>query len=265
MAETLIQTPPKVNVIRTGSRAGTPVVLVHPAGLELSYWDRQIEALSEDYGIVAFDLPGHGRSAGSPEDWTRAAATRFITETITAIGTERVHLVGLSLGGILAQSSALAEPSLVQSMTLIDTAAAFSDQGRSAMRARAQTAREHGMSAVVPSLIDHWFTPVTVAQRPDLVDRVTKTLVADDPLVHAAMWEMIASFDVFDELPRISCPTLVLVGELDSSSPVSAAQALRDQIPDARLRVIPNSAHMTPLEKPETINRHLREFLATAY
>ena len=188
-----------------------------------------------------------------------------MTQAIAEIGAERVHLVGLSVGGMLAQTYALAEPAAVRSLTLIDAAAEFSDQGRSAMRARARTVRELGMSAVVQSLIDHWFTPATAARRPDLIDRATKTLLADDPLIHAAMREMIASFDNLDQVTGISCPTLVLVGELDSSAPISASQALRDQIPDSQLHVIPDAAHMTPLERPETINRHLQAFLPTTY
>ena len=74
MLDTLVATSREIHMVRTGPRGGTPVVLLHPAGLELSYWDRQIEVLSEDYDVVAFDLPGHGRSAGSPEGGTQEAA-----------------------------------------------------------------------------------------------------------------------------------------------------------------------------------------------
>ncbi len=251
-----------VNLIRTGPRGGTPVVLLHPAGLELSYWDRQIAALRDDHDVVAFDLPGHGRTPGTPADWTLDNTTAFVQDVLAGLDTGSVHVVGLSLGGILAQTVAVAEPARVASLTLIDTAAEFADAGRAAMRARAETARAGGMAAVLESLLGHWFTAETRAARPDLIDRATKTLLGDDPLVHAAMWEMIAGFDHTDRLPRIDCPTLVVVGEFDSSSPLSAARQLRDGIPGARLRVVPNTAHMSPLEKPDVINHHLTTFLA---
>ncbi|HEY0816345.1 MAG TPA: alpha/beta hydrolase, partial [Pseudonocardia sp.] len=106
-------------------------------------------------------------------------------------------------------------------------------------------------------------TAGTRSRRPELVDRVGKTLLGDDPLVHAAMWEMIAEFELVAALPRILCPTLVLVGEFDCSSPVAAARQLRDGIPDARLRVTPDAAHMSPLEKPDVVNAHLVDFLAS--
>lgn len=251
-----------VNLVRTGPRAGTPVVLLHSAGLDLTYWDVQIAALRHDHDVVALDLPGHGRTPGTPEDWTLDRATAVVANAVGAAGLTRAHVVGLSLGGILAQSLALAHPALVASLTLMDTAATFPDAGRSAMRSRATAARTHGMPAVVQGLLDHWFLPGTALRRPDLVDRATKTLLGDDPQVHAAMWEMIADVELLAELPRIGCPTLVVVGEFDSTSPVTSAQALRDAVPDARLRVVPQAAHLSPLEHPDTVTAHLREFLA---
>ncbi len=204
-----------INVVRTGPRGGAPVILVHPVGLELSYWGGQVEALCDMYDVVAFDLPGQGRTPGSPEDWTLDTAARCLEHVIRTTGAGPAHLVGLSVGGMIAQALTLAQPELVRSLTLIDTAASFAEEGRAAMRARARMAREGGMQAVLRTTIKRWFTPDTEARRPDLIDRVSKTLLADDPLVHAAMWDMISALDLVSHLHRILCPTLVLVGEFD--------------------------------------------------
>ncbi len=251
-----------LNLVRTGPRGGAPVVLVHPVGLDLTYWAAQIEALSNDYDVVAFDLPGHGRSPGAPSDWTLDKAADRLAEVIRSTGAPSAHVVGLSVGGMIAQATTLAHPDLVRSLSLIDTAAAFEDAGRSGMRARAETARRGGMAAVISSTLDRWFTDETRTRRPDLIDRVSKTLLGDDAAVHAAMWDMISGLDLVDQLPRIACPTLVLVGEFDPSSPPAAARLLAGRIPDTRLHVIADASHMAPLEKPEIINGHLRRFLA---
>ncbi len=252
-----------LNVVRTGPRGGSPVVLIHPVGLELSYWGGQIEALCDAWDVVAFDLPGHGRTPGSAEDWTLDRAARCLAHVISTTGAGPAHLVGLSVGGMIAQALTLARPDLVRSLTLIDTAAAFADEARNAMRTRAAMAREGGMQAVLRTTIERWFTPDTQARRPDLVDRVSKTLLANDPLVHAAMWDMIAALDLVGHLQRISCPTLVLVGEFDPSSPPAAARVLRDRIDGAQMHVIEQASHMAPLEKPDVINAHLGRFLET--
>lgn len=252
---------PSINLVRTGPRGRVPVVLVHPVGLDLTYWSAQIEALCDEHDVVAYDLPGHGASPGRPADWTLDQAALVLAGVVRSTGEGGAHLVGLSVGGMISQALALAQPALVHSLTLIDTAAAFADEGRAGMRARAGMARDGGMRAVLPSTLQRWFTLGTVARRPDLIDRVTKTLLADDPLIHAAMWDMISALDLVAQLHRVSCPTLILVGEHDPSSPPAAAQVLQENIVGARMHVIPDASHMAPLEKPDVINSLLKNFL----
>jgi 3-oxoadipate enol-lactonase len=255
--------PMHLNAIRTGPRGGAPVVLLHAAGLDLTYWDTQIAALGAEHDVVAFDLPGHGRSEGGPQDWTLDAVSRAVADAVTALGAGPVHLVGLSVGGIVAQGITLARPAAVRSLTLIDTAAAFPDAARAAMRAQAAEIRTQGMAAMLGPLTGHWFRPETLDRRPDLLDRVLKTLLTDDPLVQAAVRETIAGADLLGELRHISCPVMILVGEFDPTSPVAAARAMQAEISHSELHVIPDTAHMSPLEKPETISRHLLAFIAS--
>lgn len=250
-----------INTVRTGPRGSPPVVLVHPVGLDLSYWGAQIEALCDTHDVVAFDLPGHGATPGSPADWTLDHAADVLAQVVRSTGSDSAHLVGLSVGGMIAQALTLAQPDMVHSLTLIDTAAAFAEEGRAGMRARARMAREGGMQAVLPSTIERWFMRETVARRPDLIDRVTKTLLADDPLVHAAMWDMISALDLVSDLKRIACRTLILVGEHDPSSPPAAARILQQNIAGADLHVIADASHMAPLEKPDVVNAYLKAFL----
>ena len=249
------------NIVRAGPRGAAPVVLVHPVGLDLTYWGGQIEALCDEHDVVAYDLPGQGSSAGSPADWTLDRAAGLLAEVVRSVGGGGAHLVGLSVGGMITQALTLAQPHLVRSLTLIDTAAAFAEEARAGMRARAAAARDGGMAAVLASTLRRWFTDATTARRPDLIDRVSKTLLADDPLVHAAMWDMISALDLVAQLGRIGCPTLILVGEHDPSSPPAAARVLQENIAGAEMHVIPDASHMAPLERPEVVNAYLVEFL----
>ncbi len=106
------------------------------------------------------------------------------------------------------------------------------------MRDRAEAVRRAGMAAVLETTIKRWFTAETERDRPQLIDRVCRTLLADDPLVHGAMWDMIAGLDLVSELHRIACPTLILVGEFDPSSPPAAARVLEANIRDAEMHII---------------------------
>jgi 3-oxoadipate enol-lactonase len=251
-----------INAVRTGPRGGTPVVLVHPVGLDLGYWGMQIEALRQTHDVVAYDLPGHGRSAGRPGDLTLDHEADVLAGVIRSTGASAAHIIGLSVGGMIAQTLAIAEPALAASLTLIGTAATLSEPTREAMRSRAKAVRTGGMQAVLQPSIERWFTPEFVMQRPDMIDRITKTLLADDATVHAAMWDMISALDLAPKLGTIACPTLVLVGELDPSTPPAAARFLHENIAGATMQIIPEASHMVPFEKPEAVNAPLLRFLS---
>ena len=232
---------PRLNWVRTSTEKPETIVLVHAVGYDLTYWDRQIEALRNDYNVVAFDLPGHGRSSGIAKDYSFDDAATTVAKLIETISTKPVHLVGISFGSFIAQVTTLARPNLVRSLTLIGAASHFPEEVRKGMKFRAETVRTGGMSAILQSSLERWFTPITRTQRPDIIDRVTKTLLGDDPATHAAIWDLISTFDVYGRLEEIRCPTLILVGEHDPSTPQSVAYGLAEAIRGAKIAVIPDA------------------------
>lgn len=254
--------PSLLNWVSTGPDNTSTVLLIHPVGLDLTYWDRQIEALQSAYNVVALDLPGHGRSAGRSQGWSFDEAVRVVAGLIEVVGAGSVHLVGISFGGMIAQATVLARPELIRSLTLIGTASMFPEPVRAGMRSRAEAVRDGGMEAVLQSSLERWFTPATMLRRPDLIDRVSKTVLADNPAIHAAIWDIIADFNVYDRLGEVQCPTLVLVGELDPSTPPSAASVLAEGIRGARMVVFPKTSHMAMLESPDAVNAELKQFLS---
>jgi 3-oxoadipate enol-lactonase len=114
--------PAQLNWVQTGTHHAETIVLIHAVGHDLTYWDRQIEALHARYNVVAFDLPGHGRSSGDPADWSFDYAAAIVARLIESVSTKPVHLVGLSFGGMIAQVTTLARPELIRSLTLMGTA-----------------------------------------------------------------------------------------------------------------------------------------------
>ena len=95
-----------LNWVRTGRRDGQPVVLIHSLGLDLTYWDNQIEALGRDFDLVAYDIAGHGRSPGVPADWTIDVAAAQAASLIEHLEVGPAHVVGVSFGGMIAQTLA---------------------------------------------------------------------------------------------------------------------------------------------------------------
>lgn len=251
-----------LNVVRTGDTRKPLVVFVHAIGLDLTYWSAQIEALARNYDVVAYDLRGHGRSSTPMKGYDFPTLRDDLASVIAHTGKSEAHVVGLSVGGMIAQWLALSMPAILRSLVLVDTAADFSNVVRGSLRERAQTTRFAGMGAVLQSTLDRWFTPEFAFHRPDILDRVSKSLLANNKDVHAAMWDTIASLETAPRLSTIRTPTLVIVGEKDLSTPVTAAETIVQQIPNAELCVVTNSSHMTPLEAPELVNRKLLDFLS---
>ncbi|MFP3606075.1 alpha/beta fold hydrolase [Paraburkholderia sp. SIMBA_053] len=250
----------KLNIVKGGPTEGSMVVLIHAVGLDLTYWDRQIEALTAHHHIVALDLPGHGRSARIRHNGSIVDLARDVAMVIDELGSRPVHVVGHSFGGMVAQELAISYPDHVRSLTLAATAASFSEEAREYMRSHGSAVSAQGMSAAIPSL------PLSLAERtanrrPDLLERLTRTILAMEPEVYAAAWREIASFDASERLSSIRCPTLLLVGDEDRNTPPDASTLLARDIAGAAMVVIDGASHMLPMEASERFNDELTSFL----
>lgn len=255
------ETAPVLHQVRAGRRGAPLVVLIHAVALDLTYWDRQFGVIAERFDVIAYDLAGHGSSRAPGESFGFNDTAADLARVIERAEAGPACVVGLSVGGMIAQTLALARPDLVRALCLMDTVSTFAEAGRAAVRGRAAQVRAGGMEAIVAPTLERWFTPGFAARRPDVLDRVAKTLRAADPDVHAAMWDMISTLDVAPRLGEIAKPTLVMVGEKDPTTPVAASEVIARGIPGARLEIIPDASHMAPLEAPDEVNRHLLAFL----
>jgi 3-oxoadipate enol-lactonase len=253
-----------LNTVRVGPKGAPVAVLVHAIGLDLTCWTPQIFALSERFDVVAYDLLGHGRSSAPLTGYDLDSLAADLAEVIRGSGSSSTHIIGLSVGGMIAQTLAIAQPELVRSLTIIDSAAAFTEQARAAIHQRGEASRRGGMNAILEQTLERWFTPKFRARRPEIIDSVTKTLLRNSPYVHAAMWDAIARLDLAHRLTSISCPTLVLVGEKDPTTPVSASQFIAGRIRGAELQVIADASHMSPIEQPHVISEMVIRHLVAA-
>ena len=253
-----------INVVRTGPRAGVPVVFLHPAGLDLTWWGDQFEAFSGERDVIAFDLPGHGRSGPLDGTPTFDLMADVLEKVLVTAGGRPVHVVGVSIGGMIAQTFALRRPDLVQSLSLVATLCDFPGPARDALRERARVAREEGMGRIAELSNERWFPAAFRNRRPDVLDRATTSLVRQDASFHAALWEMISGLDLADRLPAIRCPTMIVAGAEDVNAQVSMGEKMASLIPEATLTVLPGVGHFPMIEAPQAFNELLRAFLATA-
>lgn len=251
-----------LNAIRCGRPHAPLVVLVHAIGLDLTYWGEQIEALGTAYDVVAYDLLGHGNSSGPLTGYSFEAMARDLASVIQQANAGPAHVVGLSVGGMIAQTCCIQTPELIRSLSLIDTVATLAEPVRAAIRQRAELTRHGGMEAIMEQTLERWFTPEFAARRPDVLDRVSKTLLTNSKDIHGSIWDTISTLDVASLLTGIERPTLVVVGECDPTTPVAASRLIAQAIKGARLEIVPAASHISTLEAPKAVNKLLLEFLA---
>lgn len=242
---------------------GPPVVFLHSMAGGAASWKPQLDALSPRYQCFAWDMPGYGRSPAVAEATTLQQMSDLLNDLLTEHGIEQpVHLVGLSVGGMIAQRFTLLYPRRVASLVVLDSSASF---GNGATSGAEDWAAETIKSIRAASHADYCHDMVHGIMSPATAESVKATAVAVmqrstvPGLCLAA--NLIAGHDASAELAAITVPTTVIVGEQDQETPVSYAQSISEAIPGARLVVIPESGHLSNVEEPEAVTAALLDHL----
>jgi 3-oxoadipate enol-lactonase len=237
-----------------------PAVLLAPSlGTTWEMWDDLAGELSSTYRVVRFDTRGHGRSPVPPGPYTVHDLAADVEALADSLDLERFAVVGLSLGGAIAQQLALTSPSRVTAAVLCCTVPVFGDP--SAWAERAALVRSSGMSVLAEATKGRWFNERFRAEHPDQVDRMISMITAVDPEGYASCCEALGGFDVRDQLGRIAAPTRIVAGADDPVATVPACGQMAAAIPGAELVVIEDASHIANVAQPEEFRRAVTEHL----
>lgn len=243
----------------TGS--GPWVTLSHSLACSAAMWDEQIAAFAARHSVLRYDTRGHGASEAPPGPYSFAQLAADVLGLWDALGIERSALVGLSMGGMIAQHVALAAPQRVTRLVLADTACRYPADVLPVWEQRIATVRERGMEAVVQPTIERWFTAPYRATHPEVLARIGALIRSTPVEGYAGCGHCIARLDVAQRLRTLVVPTLVIVGEQDAGTPPAMAREIAQAIPGARLEIIPQAAHLSNIEQAATFNRLVTDFL----
>ncbi len=242
---------------------GAPVILLHAFPLNRKMWAPQVEALASRYRVVTPDFPGHGESGIAAEDSTMERLADDVHGLLDHLGLERVVLGGLSMGGYVVFAFYRRWPERVAALILADTrASADTEEGRKARFETAAVAEREGSAAIAERMLPKLLAPTTRELQPEIVAAVRKMILEASPAgIAGALRGMAARPAAIDLLPRIKCPTLILVGEQDVLTPPADSEVMEKEILNSRLVKIPDAGHLSNLEQPERFNQALLEFL----
>ncbi len=249
----------RLAVREDGVADGAPLVLLNSVGSTTDMWSPCLAPLAERFRVVRIDHRGHGDSAPAAGEATVAALAEEVVTTLDALGLERVHLAGLSLGGMVGMRLAIDHPERVGRLALFCTSAYLPPAAQ--WTERAGTVRGGGMAAVADAVIARWVTPDLAERDPALMALLRKEVEAVDAESYAQCCEAIAAMDLRPDLARIGSPTLAVGGAEDPATPIEHQQAIVDAVPGSRLAVIDGAAHVPTYERPGEVARLLLDHL----
>ncbi|MFI7481184.1 alpha/beta fold hydrolase [Kocuria sp. M1R5S2] len=235
-----------------------PIVLLHGVGLDRTMWEPLRAALARTgRPVVALDLPGHG----DRPPLTRPVSLTELAEDVADRLPGRAHLVGFSLGALIAQHLARHRPELVATLTSVSSVCRRTPEETASVAARLDSAREDFPGSVEAS-IRRWY-PAGSGVDPGTVAGTRTTLLANAVESYLHAYEVFATADaeIGPELGRITVPSLAVTGELDPGSTPEMTGRLAAAIPGAHAVVVPGARHMLPVEQPDELARTIHHFI----
>jgi 3-oxoadipate enol-lactonase len=236
---------------------GPAVILSHSLGVDWRMWQPIMDRLSQGRRVFAYDFRGHGAAAGAPRPFSMDDLARDMGGVLDAFGVERAHVVGLSMGGGIAQTFAVRSPERVESLAPLAT----TDHAFGAFEGRARSGEVDGMEAQIVPTLTRWFTAPALATNPWGVQYARELIRRFDPADWAAAWRAFKDVDVQSKLASLDAPTLVLVGEEDYSTTPEIMSGVAERIPGSTYEVLPGTPHMQTLEQPGLVADALDRFL----
>ena len=246
-----------------GPPDGEPLLLVHGLGADHRGWIMQRRAFGSRYRCIAFDNRGVGSSDAPRGPYDLEVMADDATRVLDAVGHDSAHVVGVSMGGILAQILAVEHPERVRSLTLASTACRHLPWRRALLASWIETAETHGMGVFVRDNMRWLMGPRSLRRIWPLTAVLAPLVVNVPPHGFAAQARAILAMDdaLAGELGGIRVPTLVTVGSQDILTPRGDSVELAERIPTAELVVIRGGAHLVQAEHAGTFNRVVLEHL----
>ena len=258
----------KVNGIQLNYRIDGPegvpwVTMSNSLATTHRMWDAQMAAFTKQYRVLRYDKRGHGETDVAPGPYTFELLADDVLALLEALSIKQTHFVGLSMGGMTGMTLALKKPDVLRSLVLCDTTSKDPLGDPALWQQRIDAVNASGsMEAMVETTVGRFLTPDTVKTRPAVADAV-RAMVRSTPIGgYIACCQAIAKLNLTDRLPRITIPTMVVVGADDPATTVEMARTIQKGIAGSELVILKNAAHLSNLEQADAFNAAVLDFLA---
>ncbi len=246
---------------RFDGAADKPVLLLsNSIGTDLHMWDATVPGLAEHFRVLRYDARGHGASDAPSGPYSLDRLGRDVVELLDALGLQRVHMLGLSLGGIVAQWLAIHEPARIDRLVLSNTAAHIGPS-QYFDNAIAELRKAPDMQATTETFLRNWFPARMLETNDPVVAPLRRTLLATPREGIIGGWAAVRDADLRRTITLITHPTLVIAGVDDTVTSARHGEEIAAAIPGAQLRML-NTVHLANVEQPDAFLENVLDFLA---
>lgn len=241
--------------------AGAPVIaFANSLGTDFRIWDAVVDRLPKDaLRILRYDMRGHGLTGTPAGPYTMDELRDDLLGILDRLEIDRCTLVGLSVGGMVAQSVAAKAPERFEKLILCDTGHWIATE--EIWNARIKTVEDGGMGAIVGSVLDRWFGPDFATRDPALHSGMQAMLIGIPPEGYNGICAAIRDCNLTDSTARINIPALCLCGTEDKATPTDLVMALADLLPHGSYVPIADAGHLPCVEQPDAVAEQIRGFL----
>ena len=239
---------------------GPPIFLIHGIGAARDAWRFIVSKIRSNFTVITYDLRGHGRS---PKPLTKFLLDDLVEDLEylrKKLDINRAYFAGHSLGGMIAPAYALKYSKHVLALGLFSTAAGRAKDDKEKILAVIKSMEEQGVSEVLPTLIDRWFTDSFISSSPDIIERRIQQVINTDPEIFMNVFRIYATTEMGPWLHKIKFPTLILTGEKDDGCNPKINKFIAEQIPNSKLVILPNFKHSLLIEAPNEIADNIINF-----
>ncbi len=247
-----------------GAADGPCVCFTHSLSSDGGMWAEQVPVLlAAGYRVLRLDMRGHGGSDTVDGDYTMAVLADDVAAALGQLGIEKVHYIGLSIGGMIGQAFAIRHGGRLLSAMLCDTLPRTPDGGAAAWGPRIEAVRNaNSVAPLADATMERWFTDAFKPRNPGRWREIRETIAGTSAVGYLGCAGAILNFDFMADLPGIRTPMLVVCGDQDEGTPPAANRLIAETVPGGRYEEIANARHFPNVEHPDVFNGIMMSWLA---
>jgi len=250
-----------------GSVDAPVIIFIHGFPLNKSMWNKQMEALKDNYRVIAYDIRGHGDSDAGNEEFSIELFVSDLLSLMNVLKIDKASLCGLSMGGYIVLNAIENHPVRFEALVLSDTnCIADPPQVKQKRMDTIESIRKFGVEKYVDDSIMQLFAPESFTTHKKAISDVKEMILnTSEQSLSKTLHALAQRKATCSKLPEITIPVLFLVGEEDQITPPEASELMNQKIKKSTMHIISHAGHLSNLENPDEFNEHIKTFFATVY